>query len=88
MPGYRKNTFLLGCSSNLCKVIVTWHHIYRRAENLKPESVFQHKGELGELSDDVTDSDDESDLEQSKEVNTLSWLKNIICHLEIELEHN
>jgi hypothetical protein len=25
-------------------------------------------GELGELSDDVTDSDDESDLEQSKEV--------------------
>jgi hypothetical protein len=30
---------------------------------------FEHKGELGEiLSDDVTDSDDESDLEQSKEV--------------------
>jgi hypothetical protein len=34
-----------------------------------------HKGELGELSDDVTDSDDESDLEQSKEVITLSRLK-------------
>jgi hypothetical protein len=28
---------------------------------------FEHKGELGELSDDVTDSDDESDLKQSKE---------------------
>jgi hypothetical protein len=39
---------------------------------------FEHKGELGELSDDVTDSDDESDLKQSKEVNTLSWLKTFV----------
>ena len=42
-----------------------------------------HKGELGELSDDVTDSDDESDLEQSKEVITLSQLKKTFVTLKL-----
>jgi hypothetical protein len=28
----------------LCIVIVTWHHMYRRAEDLKPESVFRAHG--------------------------------------------
>jgi hypothetical protein len=63
--------------------------VNRRAvytQDLKPESVFWAQGRTRRIND-VTDSDDESDLKQSKEVNTLSWLKNI-CHLEIQLEHN